>query len=63
MQWDFKIKSKKIIEMLRHYLSRNVVEALDISNEDLAELQDQDKFCSPLKHLLKKVPVEKETLS
>jgi hypothetical protein len=41
--------------MLADYLSRNVVEAIDISNEDLAELQDQDKFCSSLKHLLKKL--------
>jgi hypothetical protein len=42
------------------YLSRNVVEAIDMSNEDLAEMQNQDKFCVSLKHLLKKLPVEKE---
>ena len=41
---DFEIKSKEGNEMPADYLSRNVVEALDILNEDLAELQDQHKF-------------------
>ncbi len=36
MQWDFEIKYKKGIEMQEDYLSRNVVEAIDMSNEDLA---------------------------
>ena len=36
------------------YLSRNKVEAIDISYEDLAEMQDKDKFCASLKHLLNK---------
>jgi hypothetical protein len=60
MQWDFEIKYKKGIEMPADYLSRNVVEAIDMSNEDLAEMQNQDKFCVSLKHLLNKLPVEKE---
>jgi hypothetical protein len=42
------------------FLSRNVVEAIDMSNNDLAEMQYQDKFCVSLKHLLRKLPVEKE---
>jgi hypothetical protein len=46
--------------MPANYLSRNVVEAIDMSNEDLVELQNQDKFCVSLKHLLKKMPLEKE---
>jgi hypothetical protein len=53
MQWNFEIKHKKEIEMPVDYLSRNVVEAIDMSNEDLAEMQDQDKFCASIKHLLK----------
>jgi hypothetical protein len=60
MQWDFEIKYEEGIEMPADYLSRNVVEAIDMSNEDLAEMQDQDKFCKSLKHLLGKLPVEKE---
>ena len=60
MQWGFEIKYKKGSEMPTDYLKRNVVEAIDFSKEDLAELQDQDKFCSSLKHLLQKLPVEKE---
>ncbi len=42
MQWDFEIKYKKGIEMPADYLSRNVVEAIDMSNEDLDEKQNQD---------------------
>jgi hypothetical protein len=60
MQWDLEIKYKKGIEMPADYLSKNVVEAIDMSNEHLAEMQDQDKFCASLKHKLKKLPVEKE---
>jgi hypothetical protein len=60
MQWDFKIKCKKGTELPADYLSRNVVEANDLSNEDLAEMQDQDKFRESLKHLLKKLHVEIE---
>jgi hypothetical protein len=36
------------------------VEAIGISNEDLTEMQDNDKFCASLKQLLKKKPVEAE---
>jgi hypothetical protein len=61
MQWDFEIIYKKGIEMPVDYLSRNVVEALDMSKKDLPELQDQDIFFASLKHLLKKLPVEKKT--
>jgi hypothetical protein len=38
-------------------LSFFVVEAIDMSKEDMAEMQDQDKFCASLKHLLNKLPV------
>jgi hypothetical protein len=38
------------------YLSRNVVKALDISNEDLGELQDQDNF-----FVIPKTYIEKTT--
>ncbi len=61
MQWDFNIKYKKGSEMPADYLSRKVVKAIDISNEDLAELQDQDKFCLSLKHCSKKLPAKKDT--
>jgi hypothetical protein len=47
MQWDFEIKYKKGIEMLAGYLSKNVVKAIDMSNEDWAEMQDQDKIVHP----------------
>ncbi len=35
MQWDFEIQYKKGCEMPADYLSRNVVEAIDILNKDL----------------------------
>ena len=39
MEWDFTIQYKKGSEMPADYLSRNVVEAIEISDEDLAGLQ------------------------
>jgi hypothetical protein len=33
---------------------------IDVSNKDLAEMQDIEKFCELLKHLLRKKPVEIE---
>ncbi len=47
MQWDFKIKYKKGTEMPADYLIRNVVKAIDISDEDQTELQDQENFTHP----------------
>jgi hypothetical protein len=46
--FDFEIKHKKGIEIPADYLSRNVVEAIAMSNEDLEELQDRDEFCASL---------------
>jgi hypothetical protein len=43
-------KKQKGSEMPADYLSRNVEKAVYISNEDQAELQDQDKFCLSLKY-------------
>ena len=36
MEWDFTIQYKKGSEMPADYLSRNVVESIEISDEDLA---------------------------
>jgi hypothetical protein len=41
------------------YLSRNVAEAIDNSNEDLAELQYQDKILPTHKTFVKKLHLEK----
>jgi hypothetical protein len=38
-----------------------VVKAIDISNKDQAEMEDKDKFSTPLKHLLNKKPMEIES--
>ena len=45
MEWDFTIQYKKGSEMPADFLSRNVVESIEISDEDLANLQDKDTFC------------------
>jgi hypothetical protein len=52
MTWDFEIKYKKGCEMPADFLSRNVVESIQISDEDLATLQDKDHYCSSIKNLL-----------
>ena len=44
MEWDFTIQYKKGSEMPADYLSRNVVESIEISDEDLPGLQDKDTF-------------------
>ena len=41
---DFKIKYKEGCEMPDDYLSRNVLKAIDISVEDLAEMQYMKNF-------------------
>jgi hypothetical protein len=38
MKWDFEIKYIEVSEMPADYLCGNVVEAIDISSKDLAEL-------------------------
>jgi hypothetical protein len=38
-------------EMPADYLSRNVVEALRISDEDFANHQNNDPFCQTVKHI------------
>ena len=54
MTWDFDIKYKKGSEMPADFLSRNVVESILISDEDLATLQDKDHYCSGIKNILNK---------
>ena len=41
MEWDFTIQYKKGSEMPAEFLSQNVVESIEISDEDLATLQDK----------------------
>jgi hypothetical protein len=36
------------------------VEAIDISTENVAYIQNNDELCAPLQHLLNKEPVEAE---
>ena len=45
-------------EMPADYLSRNVVESIEISDEDLASLQDKDTFCKSIKNLLQDKPID-----
>ena len=45
-------------EMPADYLSRNVVESIEISDKDLASLQDKDSFCKSIKNLLQNEPIE-----
>ena len=58
MEWDFTIQYKKGSEMPADFLSRNVVESIEISDEDLAMLQDKDTFCKSIKSLLLDLPLE-----
>ena len=58
MEWDFTIQYKKGSEMSADYLSRNVVESIEISDEDLASMQDKDTFCKSIKNLLQDEPIE-----
>jgi hypothetical protein len=41
------------------YLSRNVVEAIRISDEDLAEKQINDPLCQTIRNILQKEPIQK----
>ena len=58
MEWDFTIQYKKGSEMPADFLSRNVVESIEISDEDLASLQDKDTFCKSIKNLLQDKPID-----
>ena len=60
MEWDFTIQYKKGSEMPADFLSRNVVESIEISDEDLASLQDKDTFCKSIKNLLQDKPIESD---
>ena len=53
MTWDFEIKYKKGTEMPADFLSRNVVESIEISDKDLATLQDEDEHCLKIKLALR----------
>jgi hypothetical protein len=45
-------------EILEDYLSRNVVEAIRMSNKDLDEKQNTDPLFSKVKHILRKEPIK-----
>ena len=49
---------KKGSEMPADYLSRNVVEVVKMSGEDLADQQDKDSFCKTIKYILKNEPIQ-----
>ena len=51
MKWNFEIKYKKGSEMPADFLSRNVVEAIEVSDEDL-ELQMKDGLCTAVRNFL-----------
>ena len=57
MKWDFEIKYKKGSEMPADFLSRNVVEEINITDESLAELQNKDNLCKDLKNVLNNLPI------
>ena len=40
------------------FLSRNVVEAIRISDEDLSEKQKEDPLCQTVKNILKNEPIQ-----
>ena len=50
-QWDFEIKYKKGSEMPADFLSRNVVEAIDLSDSELQKNKRQIKCAKPSKML------------
>ena len=52
LEYDFEIKYIKGDTIPADYLSRNVLESIDIFNEDLLQLQKQDEFCCTLKKFL-----------
>ena len=57
-EWDFTIQYKKGSEMPADYLSRNVLESIEISDEDFARLQYKDTFCKSIKNLLRDEPID-----
>ena len=58
MVWDFTIQYKKGSEMPADFPSRNVVESIEISDEDLASLEDKDKYCKSINKLLQDQSVD-----
>ena len=52
MKWNFEIKYKKGSEIPADFQSRNVVEAIKTSDEDLAELQMKDALCTAVRNFL-----------
>ena len=57
-QWDFEIKYKKGSEMPADFLSRNVVEAIDLSDSELQKEQEADILCKAIKNVIQGKPVE-----
>jgi hypothetical protein len=49
---------KKGSEMTADYLSRNVVEAIRMSDEGLAEQQNKDLLCITVKNILMEDPIQ-----
>ena len=52
LDYDFEIKYIKGEIIPADYLSRNVLESVEIFNEDLLQLQKQDEFCVAVKKFL-----------
>ena len=48
MDYEFEIKYSKGEVIPADYLSRNVLESIDIFSEDLVHLQKQDEFCTTI---------------
>ena len=47
--------------MPRDFLTRNMVESIEISDEDLASLPEKDTFCKSIKILQTEVPWKLKT--
>jgi hypothetical protein len=52
-RWNYNILYKKVSEMPADYFSRNVVEAIKISDEDLSDHQNKEPLCLTIKNILK----------
>ena len=59
-QWDFEIKYKKGSEMPADFLSRNVVEAIDLSDSELQKEQEANKMCKAIKNVVQGKPIQPE---
>jgi transposase InsO family protein len=57
-QWDFEIKYKKGSEMPADFLSRNVVEAIDLSDSELQKEQEENKMCKAIKDVVQGKPIQ-----